>query len=256
MKRLTTLPSFLAASTLAVAMSLGAGNVSAQPASIETVEGQVQERFGNDFVVEANGERILVRNPSHAPLNLEQGDVVTISGRRGEGSIHAREILQSDGTRIVGFAPRPMTSPHQGPRHQGFGYQADMSHLEEQLGERGFGQILHAEPKGSHLRVHTNASNGMPVEVRFEHDGSFREWRIKRPGNTRPRLGEWGSVPMQEISQLVQQQGYDAPRIIDTKGRHLEVLAQNSRGEAVELHVDYAGQVYREKRHYTSGFFN
>lgn len=256
MKRLNTLPGFLAASTLAIAISLGANSVSAQNVGIDTIEGQVQERFGNDFIIEANGERILVRSPGHTQLTLNEGDEVTISGRRSEGAIHAREILQQDGTPLLGLSSGPMATPLQDVRHQGFGYQANISQLEEQLAERGFGQALHVEPKSSHLRVHTNASNGMPVEVRFEHDGSFREWRIKRPGSMRPRAGEWGSISMPDISRSVQQQGYDSPRIIDTKGRHLEVLANNSRGEAVELHVDYAGQVYREKRFYTNGFYN
>ena len=242
--------------TLALLLSATALSSVAQTPGFSTLEGEVQEHFGHDFVIEANGERVLVRQSPHDSANVTQGDTVTVTGQRFEGTLQAQEVLNSDGTSLSSasaFSPAPHMA--QGARGQWHAPQANIAALQAQLQERGFGDIYRVEPKSSHVRVQTTA-NGMPVEVRFEHDGSFREWRIHRPGKSRPRAGEWGTVPMAQVSQLVAQQGYTSPRIVDSKGRHLEVLAQNSRGEAVELHVDYAGQVYREKRHYTMGFFN
>lgn len=250
-------PRLLATSALAVTIGLSTLHASAQTSGFDTVEGEVQERFGNDFILESNGERLLVRNPGSTPLTISEGDTVTVTGHQHEGAIQAHHIADSEGLSLTAPATTPGMMRFERPTMaQGYPYQADTAALETQLQALGFGQIYHIEPKSSHVKVHTTASNGLPVEVKFEHNGSFREWHIKRPGHSRPRQGEWGTVPMVEINQRVQQQGYTNPRIVDGKGRHLEVMAHNSRGEAVELHVDYAGQVYREKRHYTLGFLN
>ncbi|BBK35587.1 hypothetical protein STAQ_06650 [Allostella sp. ATCC 35155] len=54
--------------------------------------------------------------------------------------------------------------------------------------------------------------------------------------------------PRAELLEILRQAGYRDLDDVDRKGRHYEVEARNRFGEKVEVHIDFAGNIYKEKR--------
>lgn len=91
-----------------------------------------------------------------------------------------------------------------------------------------------------------------PRGERAERQGEERQASIggpRRSGDRGPRRVEAGSeLSREEITRLIEAAGYTELDDFDRKGRHWEVDARNRFGEEVDIHVDFAGNIYKEQR--------
>jgi hypothetical protein len=116
----------------------------------------------------------------------------------------------------------------------------DTQALEGALKERGFGETGLIERKKRHLEVHTRR-NGVPVIVEFGPDGNYRAWKL--PKEQQPGAGIDANAAVAAAAAA----GYGNSMVTRIKARHTELVAVNSRGETVEVHVDGDGRITRER---------
>ncbi|BBK33558.1 YpeB-like protein with putative protease inhibitory function [Stella humosa] len=69
------------------------------------------------------------------------------------------------------------------------------------------------------------------------------------PGDRGPRhVSPAEEKPRAELLEILRQAGYRDLDDVDRKARHYEVEARNRFGEKVEVHIDFAGNIYKEKK--------
>jgi hypothetical protein len=77
-----------------------------------TIRGEVAEIFGHRFILEEDGERILVEAPEGAGrLDLDRGEAVIVSGHPRAGSFEALRILREDGSPLALGDPAATAAP-------------------------------------------------------------------------------------------------------------------------------------------------
>lgn len=137
--------------------------------------------------------------------------------------------------------------------------------------EDGSGKVLVESGPEWHRRLDIQAGEKLTVTGRPE-GGSFEAFAITRADGSRieirpaggppPWAGPRGprddrgprhvapheEKPRAELMEIVRQAGYRDLDDVDRKRHHYEVEARNRFGEKVEVHIDFAGNIYKEKR--------
>lgn len=248
------------------ALVAAAGPASAQTAIGElnaatgiTIEGRVTDVFGNKFVLEDDTGRVLVETgPSWwRTTEVAVGERVTVMGEPDQSrTFDAFSIIHEDGREITirkPGAPAPWAGQTE-PRAQSDGdsrlrrrADADDQREIDAAGQAGIdlkkiaqdaGYVFgyDVDRKNDHYEVEAYDSNGVEVELHIDFTG-----RITRVEMDDPTYDEAG------LRQIVESAGYAWRGDIDRKKKHYEVEAVNGHGERVELHVDYSGEIYKEK---------
>lgn len=132
------------------------------------------------------------------------------------------------------------------PMHSGWQSQVPQAQVGAMLSQRGFGPVLGMGHSKHHLEVYTTRQ-GTPIEVKLNPDGSFHEWSI--PKHARYQMPANASSAANPVA-IAAAAGYRDARIGEYKRNHVEVFASNRDGEAVELHIDPQGRIYKEKLSY------
>jgi hypothetical protein len=112
------------------------------------------------------------------------------------------------------------------------------------LNERGIVDLREYEAKPRHYEVEGFDASGREIKMEIETDGRVSKIEIDDravQSQATPLIGE------PELRAAVEQGGYAYDQIAARKNRHFEVLAMNPEGEPVELHIDLAGEIYKEK---------
>lgn len=106
---------------------------------------------------------------------------------------------------------------------------------------RGITDVREFEVRSQHYKVEGYTESGREIEVEIGFDD--RVGAISVDDGRNP-----AATPYDEASVIasVEAAGY-AVRGVEPKPRHVEVDALNPEGEAVRLHVDFSGEVYRER---------
>ncbi|MFN4262047.1 MAG: hypothetical protein ACK4IT_00025 [Thioalkalivibrionaceae bacterium] len=234
----------------------------------DRVTGVVTDVFGQDVILDRGGERFLVRGLDRAPaLDTE----ITV---RGE--------LQGNTLTQARFADQPSAEPRTGSRaerHSADGREAQRAaradsapsanwgagrfaqdrwnaptemHLpraaRDQLSALGLGEVGYLEPKSSHVRGYTTNAQGLPVEVKFEYDGSLREYGVAKSLRKQMRnIGRYQSISPQNLIQAVESEGFRNARVIDFKKRHAEVLGEHAELGLMRLDVAPDGTILKAR---------
>lgn len=90
-------------------------------------------------------------------------------------------------------------------------------------------EITIRSPGGPHLRA-----------------GPGREWERDRRAEHEARHGPV-RFAMADLERRLKDRGYTVKGQGERHPKHVEIMAENSRGESVELHVDLDGEVYKER---------
>lgn len=109
------------------------------------------------------------------------------------------------------------------------------------IAERGITEVREFETGPRHYKVEGYTETGREIEVEIGFDDRLGAISVDDGRNP-------ASTPYDEASLIasVEAAGYEV-RNVTPKPRHVEVDAINPEGEAVRLHVDFAGEVYRER---------
>lgn len=103
--------------------------------------------------------------------------------------------------------------------------------------------IREFERERRHYEVEGFNGDGQEVEMDIRLDGQVTKVEIKgeRSAAAVPAPSE------AQLRQVVEAGGYEWVGNVEAKPRHHEVIAVNSYGETVELHVDFGGEIYKER---------
>ncbi len=221
-----------------------------------TIEGRVTDVFGNKFVLEDASGRILVETgPSWwRTTEVSVDENVTVIGEPGASrTFDAFRIRHGDGREIVIREP-DMPPPWAGQaspdgserRLQRRADADDQREIDTALStgidlkkiteDAGYVFGYDVDRKKDHYEVEAFGPNGAEVELHIDFTGNIR--RIAMDDPTYDDAG---------LRQIVENAGYEWRGDIDRKKKHYEVEAVNAYGERVELHVDYSGEIYKEK---------
>jgi hypothetical protein len=229
-----------------------------QPMGDATISGTVAEVFGTKFILDTSSGRTLVETgPAHrSGIEVRNGEQLTVTGtRKPDNTFDAFMVRNSDGREIVvretgrggpqgtGRADRgPVASgerplpPHERPRGGSRGG-LDRAEIERIVAAEGYGRIEEIDRKRRHYEVEAQDRNGNEVEIHIDFEGRITRIELDEPTYGTDRLRE-----------IVEAAGYQWRGDVDRKGKHYEVDAVNPHGEDVELHVDFSGEIYKEKR--------
>jgi hypothetical protein len=98
--------------------------------------------------------------------------------------------------------------------------------------------------KRHHLEVDATTADGRRVAVSFDLMGHL--WEVEDEDHEKQRYGESRSVDPAAAVQAADRAGFAEPAAIETKRHHTVVRARTREGEAVELHVDRGGYIYKQ----------
>ncbi|GGC75105.1 hypothetical protein [Vreelandella lutescens] len=201
------------------------------------INGEVVERFNDLLVVDEGDRRLLIRPEGSSGERFQIGDDIMVEGRL-EGDTVTASSLRHPESESSANAPR-----------QGRVIAPDVADLQRQLSERRFGEMVELKRRDDVYRITSINEEGYDVRSYFSPEGELIEWHIKRPGHDRPhRDDSLSGLDQSDVENSLSEQGYRNAILADFKGRHMEWLAENDAEEQVVLHVDYRGDVYREKR--------
>ena len=215
--------SVLAAGSLMAGLAMAVPAVSQtaigtlQTSGAITIVGTVTDVFGNKFVLEDSSGRILVDNGPDwfHRVEVKRGDKMTVIGRPDGGSFEAFALVRADGTRQE-IRPDRGPPPWSGGRRE--------------RGERQAGQTQRTESPAAQSQAGQRQA-AAPVKT--------------KRGPQKVTSGE--ELPRSEILARLEKAGYTRIDDVDRKRHHWEVEARNRFGEKVEVHIDFAGNIYKEK---------
>jgi hypothetical protein len=98
--------------------------------------------------------------------------------------------------------------------------------------------------KKHHSEVSATTSDGRHVIVSFDPMGHL--WEIEDENHDKHRYGESRPVDPAAAVQAAGQAGFTEPSVVETKKNHTVVRARTREGEAVDLHVDRGGYIYKQ----------
>ena len=201
------------------------------------INGEVVERFNDLLVVDEGDRRLLVRPRGNSGERFQIGDDIMVEGRLEGDTVTAASLRGSADESGNGEQPqRRVVAPN-------------VENLQRQLEAQGFGEMVELKRRDDVYRITSINEEGVDVQSFFSPDGELLEWHIKRPGHDRPHRDEsLSTLEQSDVENALSEQGYRNAALVDFKGRHMEWMAQNDAEEQVILHVDYRGDVYREKR--------
>jgi len=98
--------------------------------------------------------------------------------------------------------------------------------------------------KKRHLEVDATTSDGRRVTVSFDLSG--RVWEIEDESYEKSRSRDGSAIDPAVAVQAVARAGFAEPAATEAKKNHTVVRARTQKGEAVDLHVDRAGYIYKQ----------
>ncbi|HDZ48938.1 hypothetical protein LCGC14_0072930 [marine sediment metagenome] len=200
------------------------------------INGEVIEMFNDLIIIEGDDRRLLVRPSEGVNRNISIGDDIIVEGRLDGDTLNASAMRQHDEETDVEETAANVIAP-------------DVAAIQQQLTEREFGDMIELKRRQDAYRITSVNADGVDVRSYFSAQGDLLEWHIKRPGSDRPHRNDTLSdLAQDDIVNTLNEQGYANTTLVDFKGRHMEWLADNESDQQVILHVDYRGDVYREKR--------
>jgi hypothetical protein len=202
------------------------------------VEGTLTEIFGNRFILESAGERMLVEPfDGRALLSAARGDTVRVEGERAGALITAKRVFRGS---------EPVLAP--GPDAAAAASAPPPAHPSERgiiAVVQGLGLVPIGAPlrKKHHTEILARMPDGRTVYVSF--DRSDRLWEIEDAEHDKKSVIPRGFM-RGDYDRIAREAGFTPTGTFEQKREHVELEATNRRGERLELHIDRAGTIYKQ----------
>jgi hypothetical protein len=95
-----------------------------------------------------------------------------------------------------------------------------------------------------HSEVTATTADGRRVAVSFDLMGNL--WEVEDENHDKHRYGESRPVDPAAAVQAAGRAGFAETSVVETKKNHTVVRARTREGEAVDLHVDRGGYIYKQ----------
>ena len=204
--------------------------------SLTTIDGVVREIFGNKFIVEAaaGGRQLIETGPRGRDLvRVAVGDRVRVEGQARDGFVHADAVTLANGQRLTLEGPGPGRGP--GPL-EGPDAAFNQNTVLDAVKNAGYRDARIQDVKKRHAEVVATGTDGRQWELHVEFDGNIR------------KTESLSVLSEPEIKTLIERAGYTYAGSMRPEKKHMVVLANNSRGERVEIDVHRDGSIKKEKR--------
>ncbi len=231
-------------------------------ANIVQIRGRVADTFGDRVLIEDATGRILVEIPATAekPADIAVGQTIEVEGRLRGRTIEARRIVLAGsgvpaaaapaarvGPQPGETAPIPGTSQARSPSADllldQLARPADAATVRttlEAIGLRAAGAPVR---KNKHTEILARDAAGKAWTASLDRFGRLEEIELEDYDDdnvpSRPNFDNSG------LTRIVEAAGYRARAGIERRSEHFEVIALNQQGDLVEVHVDFAGTIYK-----------
>lgn len=223
---MTTLKRILAALTLLVLATHGSD--SAQVA-LNASDALVIEVFGEKAVIEIDGKRFLVEAlPPHTPFPAAAGSRIGIEGRHDGNVVWPDRVTLPSGEILRPAAP---------------GAAPPVASVTEQLAREGITAAGRPYRKRNATEIIGRDASGRKLIASFDPSGRLREIEDAEHRHVAPDSPD--AVSAAEVESRLRAAGYTSLRLVDQRRYQFLFSAANARGEAMELHVDRAGNVLK-----------
>ena len=225
------------------------------------VRARIADVFGDRVLIEDATGRILVEiGPSTVrPAVLEAGQSVEVEGRLRGRTIEARRVAPMDATAegaAPSIIPERATAPavpqaQEAPRTTSsadaliaqLSRPADPATIRSTLEAVGLQSAGPPVRKNKHTEIATRDAAGRAWTASLDRFGRLEEIELDDYDDdnvpSRPRF------EAAEVARIVARAGY-TPRADPTRrSEHFEIIALNGRSDLVEVHVDFAGTIYK-----------
>jgi hypothetical protein len=98
--------------------------------------------------------------------------------------------------------------------------------------------------KKHHMEVDATTSDGRRVVVSFDLMG--RIWETEDESHDKNRYGDLRAIDPAVAVQAAARAGFAEPSAVEVKKNHTVVRARTQKGEAVDLHIDRGGYIYKQ----------
>lgn len=230
-----------------------------------TIKGKVADVFGDKFVLDDGSGRILIQTgPGGQSLSVTSGETVTVTGLPRDKTFDARKIQRENGDVVfaappppppgaglgqVGMAPPPPPPPDaRAPEPRGpaadarFG--ADRESMLRVLKDAGVTAVGEPVRHPKHIEISGRTAAGKDVIVSLDRFGRLDE--IEDADHDPERVSDKRPIGPADAVRLAREAGFTPSEPVERKKRHFEILATNAKGETLELHMDFAGTVYKQ----------
>lgn len=235
-------------------------------AYVVQVRGRVADIFGDRILIEDETGRILVEVPAglDKPADIAVGRTIEVEGRLRGRTIEARRIVLTGpaGPAVAAPAGTPPSGAvpqrgEAGPAHtpaQARPSSADA--LLDQLARPADAATIRMTLEGIGLRA-----AGAPVRKNKNTEILARDAAGKAWTASLDRFGRLEEIELEDydddnapsrpnfddrrVTRIVEEAGYRTRASVERRSDHFEVIALNQQGDLVEVHVDFAGTIYK-----------
>ena len=253
-----------AARAFASILAAGLGLAGAVPAEAQTrlaqvtieqalsnevqVRVRVAEIFGDRLLVEDGTGRILVElaDATEKPSVIAAGQTLLIEGRLRGRTIEARRIaIAAEGL----AAPEPPTADSAAGAARVDRLLAALARPADPTTIRATLEAIGLNPAGApvrrnkHTQIPARDARGQAWSASLDRFGRLEEVELEDYDDD--------EVPSQprfdaaELARIVEREGYRSRAAAERRSEHFEVIALNRQGDLVEVHVDFAGVIYK-----------
>jgi hypothetical protein len=216
-------------------------------AAIFSLEGNVREVFLNRFIFESGGMRYLVEPDGAAgTFFLTQDERLTVNGRRYETLVQASRIARNNGeilydkasaAPVAIVAPPPKAAPQNHQATQALSILDTVAGLDLQpVGE--------AVRKKHHIEILAKMKDGRSVFVSFDLAGKL--WEIEDADYDHHKVSQEEHLSEQRLFKVANDASFRPIELIERRRHYAIVSAKNRRDEIVNLHIDFAGYIYKQ----------
>lgn len=225
------------------------------------VRGRIADLFGDRFLMEDASGRILVEaGQAEKPEGLASGQEVVIEGRLNGRVLEARRIRPVVAGAVTEAPPAaagqpaapdaappqagpPVSPPVNGDLARSLMRPADGAAIQRMVEGAGFRIAGSPVRHDKHTEIPVRDARGRAWVAWLDRFGRMEEAEIVDYDEA--RVPNQPAFAISEVGRYATAEGF-APRAQALARRHhFEILATNARSELVELHIDFAGQVYK-----------
>lgn len=222
-----------------------------------TIQGRVSDVFDDRVLIEDSSGRVLVETAgaTDKPPTFAAGQTLRIEGRLRGRIIEARRIAVIGEGQAADAAPAQPVPPavaaapqppeaRPDPLVQMLMRPVDVETLRASLSAAGLTPAGSPVRHDKHTEIPARDARGRAWVVSLDRFGRIEETEMADYDDdavpSRPAFAP------SEVSAIVEREGFRARAQAERRPEHFEIIATTRNGEMVELHVDFAGQIYKQ----------
>ncbi len=215
------------------------------------LRGRVADVFGDRLLVEDATGRVLVElaGTTDKPVAIEAGQALIIEGRLRGRVLEARRVTVAEGETVSrdeqprGARP-PVAQEDPNALMQALTRPADIATMRATLEAVGFRTAGSPVRHEKSTEIPVRDARGKAWVASLDRFGRIEEIEIADYDDD--SVPDKPAFPPADVARQVEREGFRPQAGAERRPQHFEILVLNSRSELIELHVDFAGQIYKQ----------